>query len=48
MCALVRSTNQEENLAGKPAFEIWADTFGVEIKRYHEDNVRFSKQAFRS
>ena len=44
----MRSTTQEENLAGKISFERWADTFGVEIKIYHADNVRFSKQAFRS
>ena len=44
----MRSTIQEENLAGKSAFERWADTFGVKIKRCHVDNGRFSKQAFRS
>ena len=42
----MRSTSQEENLAGKSDFERWADTFGVKIKRYHADNGRFSKQAF--
>ena len=41
-------TNQEEILAGKPAFEKQADTFGVKIKRYHADNGIFSKQTFRS
>ena len=44
----MRITIQEENLAGKSAFERWADTFGVKIKGYHADNGRFSKQAFRS
>ena len=45
---LMRSTSQEENLAGKPAFERWADTFIVKIKRYHADNGIFFKQSFRS
>ena len=45
---LMKSTSQEENLAGKPAFERWADTFIVKIKRYHADNGIFSKQSFRS
>ena len=44
----MRSTSQEEIVAGKSAFERWADTFGVKIKRYHADNVIFSKQDFRS
>ena len=39
---------QKENLAGKSAFEIWADTFGFKIERYHSDNGIFSKQVFRS
>ena len=45
---LMRSTNQEESLSGKSAFERWADTFGFKINRYHADNGRFSKQTFRS
>ena len=44
---LVRSTNQEDTLAGKSAFEIWSATFGVKIKRYHADNGQFSEQTFR-
>ena len=40
---LMRSTIHEENLAGKSAFEIWADTFEVKIKIYHIDNGRFPK-----
>ena len=44
---LMRRTRQEENLAGKPAFEIWAATFGVKIKRYQTDNGIFSEQPFR-
>ena len=27
---------------------MWADTFGVKIDRYHEDNISFSEQHFRS
>ena len=38
---LMRITSQEENLAVKSAFERWADTFGVKIKRYHAENGRF-------
>ena len=45
---LIRSTIQEETLAGKPAFEILAATFGIRIKRYHAYNGRFSEQPFRS
>ena len=45
---LMISTSQEENLAVKSAFERWADTFVVKIKRYHADNGIFSKQSFRS
>ena len=45
---LMRSTSQEGKLAGKSAFEIWADTFGVKVKIYHADNGIFSKQSFRS
>ena len=42
----MRSTIQEDNLAGKPAFEIWAATFGVKINRYHADNGGFSEKPF--
>ena len=41
---LMRSTSQEEAMAVKSAFELWEDTFGVKIKRYHEYNRIFSKQ----
>ena len=44
----MKRTSQEENLARKSAFERWADTFIVKIKRYHADNGIFSKQSFRS
>ena len=40
------STNQEETLSVKPAFEIWAATFGIKIKRYHAENGIFSEQIF--
>ena len=43
---LRRSTNQEEKLAGKSAFEKWAATFAVKIHRYHADNVIFADQPF--
>ena len=42
------STSQEQTLSGKVAFEIWNDTFGVEIKIYHAYNGKFSEQPFRS
>ena len=45
---LMISTIQEENLLGKPAFELWAATFGVKINIYHAENGRFSEQPFRS
>ena len=41
-------TIQEETLSGKSTFEIWADTFGIKINRYHADNVRLSEEPFRS
>ena len=41
---LVISTSQEDTLAGKSAFERWADIFGIKIKRYHSDYGRFSQQ----
>ena len=40
-------TNQWETLAGKSAFEIWATTFGVKIKKYHADNEIFDEKPFR-
>ena len=41
-------TRQEETLAGKKSFEIWADTFGGKINGYHADNVIFDEKFFRS
>ena len=43
---LTRIKNQEDNLSGKAAFEIWAATFGVKINRYHVENGLFSEQHF--
>ena len=42
------SISQEYKLAGKSAFEIWADIFGIKTKIYHADNGRFSEQPFKS
>ena len=44
----MRITIQEENLSVKPEFEIWADTFGGKIHRYHAENGIFAEQPFRS
>ena len=44
----MRSKIQEKTLAGKPAFEIWAATFGVQIKGYHAEKGRFNEQPSRS
>ena len=41
-------TIQEETLAVKYAFEIWASTLGVKIHRYHAENGRFSEQHFKT
>ena len=45
---LMISTSQEETLAVKAAFEIWAFTFGVKIHIYYSENGIFSEQHFRS
>ena len=45
---LMRSKIQEVTLTGKLEFEIWADSFGIKIHRYHADNGIFSEQPFRS
>ena len=42
------STRQEQTLAGKPAFERLASTFGIKIKIYHADNGNIYEQPFRS
>ena len=43
---IMRSTIQEDTLAGKAYLERWAATFGVKINRYHADNGIFSEQPF--
>ena len=43
---LMISTSQKDILAVKSAFERWAEHFGVKIKIYHADNVRFSEHPF--
>ena len=45
---LMRTTTKEETLSGKSPFERWADTLGVKINRYHEDNGILYEQPFRS
>ena len=35
-----------DNLAGKLAFEIWANTFRVKIKKYHANNGIFDEKTF--
>ena len=45
---LQRSTNAEETLTAKVAFEAWANTFGVKILHYHADNGRFAERTFMS
>ena len=45
---LMRSIIQEDTLAGKSVFEIWAATVGFKIKRYHAENGIFSEKPFRS
>ena len=45
---LIRSTSQEKTLSGKEAFEIWDETFGFKVNRYHVYNGIFSEQPFRS
>jgi hypothetical protein len=40
------STNATETLAAKHAFEFYAASFNVSIRRYHGDNGRFSENIF--
>ena len=35
---LQKSTNTQETLTAKAAFEAWANTLGVKIRHYHADN----------
>jgi hypothetical protein len=43
---LQTSTNGDETLAAKHAFEILARSYGVEILHYHGDNGRFAENKF--
>ena len=45
---LVRSTSQEETLAVKSTFEIWAATVVFKIKRYRIENKIFPEEPIRS
>ena len=44
---LMRIKIQEESLAYKSAFEIWAAILGVKIHLFHADNGRFAEEPFR-
>ena len=45
---LIRSASQDETLAAKQAYKRLAATHEVTIWRYHSDNGRFVKKAFRA
>ena len=47
-CHLMRSTDTEETLAAKLAFEKVAQSYGVNIERYHADNGRFAEKSFKA
>ena len=47
VCHLQSSTDNEEILSAKLAFERFARDCGVEIKAYHAGNARFAEKAFR-
>ena len=40
----MKSTIQDETLAGKASFKIWAVTFGERVKIYQADNGILSEQ----
>ena len=44
----MRSASQEKTLAAKRAYKLLAATHEVAIRRYHANNGRFSKNAFRA
>ena len=44
---LCTSTDQEQTLISKAAYEKLADTHGVQIEAYHADNGRFAEKGFR-
>ena len=43
----MEKVNSEETIKAKCAYERWAANQGVQILRYHADNVRFGDRAFR-
>jgi hypothetical protein len=43
---LQKTTNAEETIEAKEAFERWAATHNVKISHYHADNVRFAENAY--
>jgi hypothetical protein len=43
---LQKSTNAQETLEAKQAFERWANQHSVKIKHYHADNGRFAETLF--
>jgi hypothetical protein len=43
---LQRSTNAQETLEAKHAFEQWATSYNVNIRHYHADNGRFAETLF--
>ena len=43
-----KSTNAEETIAAKEAFEAHARTMGIEVKHYHADNGIFADNKFRA
>ncbi len=45
---LTQDTSLESILASKTAYEAFAASHGVKVKRYHADNVRFADQEFKS
>jgi hypothetical protein len=45
---LQKSTNAEETLEAKVAFERYAAKSGVTVKHYHADNGRFGETAFKA
>ena len=43
---LQTSTNAEETLKAKRAFQIYSESLGVKILYYHTDNGRFADEGF--
>ena len=45
---LQTSTNMDETLKAKAAFEAYARSLGVKIRHYHADNGRFTDKGFKT